>query len=168
VDLGLLIIRSYLGAILLAHAGQKALGWWGGPGRPAIAAQFAQWGFRSPNLALLAATACEVVSGVLLLTGLCLPLAAAMVTGAMGVAIWVRFDRGLFAHLGGFEVALTYLVLGVVLAATGPGRFSLDHAAGWHVYGPAWALAAVAVGGLGSLTVVFLRAGRPTSFAITS
>lgn len=157
MDIGLVIIRLYLGLVLLAHAGQKSMGWWGGPGRAAISDQFEQWGFRPGILALLMATICEVGGGALLLAGLCLPAAAVLVVGAMTVAITVRASGGFFAHLGGFEVALTYLVVAVALASTGPGRFSLDRALGLSLHGPWWALGSLVIGTAGAGIIIGLR-----------
>jgi hypothetical protein len=48
--------------------------------------------------------------------------------------------------MAGSELELTYLVTAVALAATGPGRFSLDRAIGWddNISGPWWGVIAIA------------------------
>ena len=66
--------------------------------------------------------------------------------------------RGIWAHQGGFEVALVYGTLAVVLAVTGPGQWSIDHLLGltW-LHGAAWAGGALLVGVLGAQGPLAIR-----------
>jgi putative oxidoreductase len=63
----------------------------------------------------------------------------------------VHWSKGFFNGNGGFEFPLTLLTVAVAVAATGPGRFSLDHALGWddNLSGVWWG-----VGVLGAALVI--------------
>src|SRR6267378_3424819 len=65
--------------------------------------------------------------GLLVALGLFTPLGALMVAAAMAVAtIKVHGPKGFFIQNGGYEHTLVLLVLALVLAAAGPGVYSLD------------------------------------------
>lgn len=130
VDLGLLVLRAGVGALLLGHALQKSLGWFGGAGIDATAVVFESWGFRPGRRLVALAAASEVVAAVLLVGGLGFGLGCAILVGTMVVAAAPTAANGIWAHLGGCEVPLLYGFLGACLALTGPGRLSLDHALG--------------------------------------
>jgi hypothetical protein len=77
----------------------------------------------------VAAGLCETVGGALLALGLATPLAGALLAIVMINAIGsVTLKR---AFMLGSELEIAYLTVAVALAATGPGRFSLDRAIGW-------------------------------------
>jgi putative oxidoreductase len=129
---GLLLIRIVLGGTMSAHGTQKLFGWFGGPGRQGTAGFFAGLGFVSAvAMAVLAGTA-EFAGGLLLALGLVTPFAAFAIAVVMVTAIAVvHWKQGFFAGNGGYEFNLLILAVAVGLAATGPGRFSIDSAAGW-------------------------------------
>jgi putative oxidoreductase len=73
------------------------------------------------------------------------------------------------AFLAGSELELVYLVTAVSLAATGPGRFSLDRAFGWEddISGLWWGvIAAGAAAAVSFVTLTFFR-DRPAPEAAT-
>jgi putative oxidoreductase len=76
----------------------------------------------------------------------------------MFVAVAYNFRHGIWAHQGGYEVALAYGLLAVVLAATGPGPWSIDYLLGltW-LHGAAWAGGALLIGMLGAQGPLALR-----------
>ena len=129
---GLLLIRVALGGTMNAHGAQKLFGWFGGHGPRGTAGFFAGLGFASPlAMALLAGTA-ELAGGLLLALGLVTPFAAFAIAAVMVTAIaLVHWKNGFFAGAGGYEFNLLMLAVAVGLAATGPGRLSLDAAGGW-------------------------------------
>lgn len=156
--LGLLLLRLLLAALLAGHACQKAFGWFRGQGIDGTARTFESWGFRPGRPHVLMATACELTGALLLALGLLTPLASAVVVGTMIVAASANFGNGLWAHLGGYEVAFVYGALAFVLAVTGPGAWSLDAAAGLgRLSGPGYALAAAAVGVVAALPPLLRR-----------
>ncbi len=117
--------RLLLGVVLLAHGWQKLVG----EGLGATSAGFARLGVPVPGLSAGFAACVETGGGLLLLVGFLTPVAAALVAFVMLGAGW--FAGHWFAGVigdGGWEL-VGVIIAGVLLpAATGPGRFSLDHA----------------------------------------
>ncbi|MFE5010494.1 DoxX family protein [Streptomyces sp. NPDC056696] len=147
MDLGLLLLRLLVGVLLCGHATQKLFGWFGGGGPSGTGTVFARWGFvPGPRMAVLAGL-CEVSGAASLGLGLLTPAGGAVVVGTMTVAVAATAGNGFWAQQGGCEVPLLYGALAAVLVFTGPGRWSLDAAAGlgpWH--GWTWGLGALALG----------------------
>lgn len=128
IDLALLIFRSGIGAVMLAHGINHIVG----GGRIAgTAGWFGSMGMRQPLLQAWLASLTEVGAGALLVFGLLTPLGAAGVVGVMAVA-WVINHRGngffIFRPGEGWEYVMTLLLCGLVLGAVGPGGWSLDEA----------------------------------------
>jgi putative oxidoreductase len=131
VSYGLLLLRVVLGGTLFAHGAQKLFGWFGGHGRQGTAGFFGALGFRNAALMAVMAGLAET-GGLLLALGFLTPLAAFGIAVVMIVAIaTVHWTKGFFAGNGGYEFNLLILASAVALAATGPGRFSIDNAFGW-------------------------------------
>lgn len=158
---GILLLRGVLGAIMAAHGAQKLFGWFGGGGPSQTAGGFAQLGFRPPLLAALAAGLAEFGGGTLLAAGLVTPLATLAIAVVMLNAIaTVHWRNGFWVMKGGYEFNLLILAASVSLAATGPGRFSLDALIGWadDISGLSWGFA---VAGLSALVAALtLTLGR--------
>ena len=125
---GLLLLRVIVGGTMFSHGAQKLFGWFGGHGPKGTAGFFSQLGFRAPlAMALLAGLA--EANGLLVATGFLTPLAALGIAVVMCNAIWtVHWPNGFFNGNGGLEFPLVLLASAVALAATGPGRFSIDRA----------------------------------------
>lgn len=148
---GLLLLRLVAGGTLFAHGAQKLFGWFGGHGLRGTAGFFENLGFRpAVPLAFLAALA--ETGGLVFAAGLLTPLAALGITIVMLNAIAVvHWSKGFFNGNGGLEFPLSLAAIAVAVAATGPGRFSLDRAIGWddNLSGVWWgvgvALVAIAV-----------------------
>jgi putative oxidoreductase len=158
MSLGLLLLRLLLAGLLFGHASQKLFGWFRGGGPAGAGAMFHNWGIRpGPVMAVLAGS-CELAGAVLIATGLLTPLGSTIVVGTMTVAAAVNLPKGLWAHLGGYEVALVYAALAVCLGYTGPGAWSIDAAIGFGPHhGYLWGSVAVVAGVLGSLPLLILR-----------
>ncbi|GAB3038667.1 hypothetical protein GCM10027052_17720 [Parafrigoribacterium mesophilum] len=158
MEFGLLMLRVILAALLFGHATQKVFGWFRGQGARGTAASFEAWGLR-PGLPFVILSSCsELVGATLIVLGALVPLGATIVVGTMFVAVAYNFRHGIWAHQGGYEVALVYGLLAVVLAATGPGGWSIDYLLGlsWF-HGAAWAGGALVVGVLGAQGPLALR-----------
>ena len=152
------MLRLVLAALLFGHATQKAFGWFRGQGARGTAANFEAWGLR-PGLPLaILSSVAELVGATLIALGALVPLGAAIIVGTMFVAVAYNFRHGMWAHQGGYEVALVYGLLAVVLAATGPGPWSIDYLLGltW-LHGAAWAGGALLIGVLGAQGPLALR-----------
>jgi putative oxidoreductase len=169
MELGLLMLRLMLAGLLFGHATQKVFGWFRGAGARATAASFENWGLK-PGLPFVILSSCsELVGATLIVLGLLVPLGTTIIVGTMFVAVAYNFPRGIWAHLGGYEVALVYGLLAVVLALTGPGTYSIDHLLdlSW-LHGPAWAGGALLVGVLGALGPLSLRRAGVRKAALTN
>ncbi|MDX6398287.1 MAG: putative oxidoreductase, partial [Gaiellaceae bacterium] len=139
MEYGLLLLRLVVGLLFAAHGSQKLFGWFGGGGPQGTTAFFASLGFRMPAAMAILAGLSELGGGLLLASGFLTPLASLLLATVMLNAIaTVLWPKGL---IGGYEFELTLLTVAITLAATGPGRVSIDHAIGWddNITGIAWA-----------------------------
>jgi putative oxidoreductase len=142
---GLLLLRLVVGLAFIGHGTQKLFGWFGGYGPQGTGGFFASQGYRAGVLMAVAAGLSEAAGGALLALGFLTPLAGALLAIVMINAIGsVTFKK---AFMLGSELEIAYLTVAVSLAATGPGRFSLDRAIGWddNISGVWWGIAALVV-----------------------
>lgn len=131
----LAIARVTLGAVLLPHGLQHALGWLGGYGfHGTLAWMTATLGFPAPLAALAIGT--ELVAPLLLLLGLVGRAAAAGIVGLMLGAASTHLANGFFmnwfgalpAGAEGFEYHLIVIALALTVLLEGSGALSID---GW-------------------------------------
>jgi putative oxidoreductase len=155
---GLLLLRVFVGLAFVGHGTQKLFGWWGGYGPQGTGGFFTGLGYRWGVAMAVIAGLTEAGGGTLLALGLATPLACGMIAMVMLNAIFaVTLKR---AFMAGSELELAYLVVAVSLAATGPGRFSLDRAIGWddNISGLWWGVIAFAAAAAVSfVTLAFFR-----------
>ncbi|MFD1659552.1 DoxX family protein [Streptomyces caeni] len=144
---GLLLLRLLLAALLCGHGTQKLFGWFGGAGPDGTAVVFERWGFVPGRRMVLVAGAAEVTGAASVAAGLLTPGGCAVVVGTMTVAAVASSPNGFWAQQGGCEVPFWYGAVAAVLAFTGPGGWSLDHAAGLDgLDGYGWGSGALALG----------------------
>jgi putative oxidoreductase len=164
MDYGLLLLRVVVGLTMFAHGSQKLFGWFGGGGLGGTSGWLGSMGFRPPGLLALAVAAAES-SGLLLALGLLTPLGSLGIASAMFVAVMtVHLSKGYFVGNGGFEYNLVLAASAVAVAATGPGRFSLDRAfhADDNWSGLWWGVGALVLAVvLGSLVLTVFRSAPP-------
>jgi putative oxidoreductase len=115
MNASLLVMRLVAGLAFVLHGWSKAkhpLSWMGA-GTPAL-------------LQLIAVVA-EIGGGLGWMLGLFMPLACLAIACTMIVAIcrhaFVKGDP----FLGGYELAVVYLCIAILLATVGPGRFAADN-----------------------------------------
>ena len=94
-DLGLMLLRWAVGALLVAHGLQKAFGWWGGPGLDGFEDSLTAMGFKYADMLTYIATGAQILAGVLLILGLFTPLAAA---GALAYLVNGLLVEAMAAH----------------------------------------------------------------------
>lgn len=157
---GLLLLRVVTGLIFAAHGAQKVFGWWGGPGPAGTRGWIGGMGFRPAWLFAALVSLQELGGGLLLAFGFVTPLGALAVTASMVVAIaMVHWKNGFWNGNGGFEFNLALVSAAVALAATGPGRFSIDRVLHWddNLSGVRWAIGIVAVALIGGFLSIASR-----------
>lgn len=117
ISVGLLVLRIAAGAMMMVHGYAKLAGY------GEMSAEFPDPLGVGHATSLVLAIFGELVCGALLLPGLFTRLAAVPYAFTMVVA-------GLIVHADDpwnrKELAVLFLVVGVVIAITGPGRFSVD------------------------------------------
>lgn len=118
------IARILLGAILVAHGLQKFFQW--GIGGTTYA--FQGMGVPLPRVAAVFAASVELSCGLLLIAGAFTFIAGILVTILMlGAAIFAHGDaRSLFIGDGGAELVIVIAAGALLLAAYGPGSWSVD------------------------------------------
>jgi putative oxidoreductase len=158
VAYGILCLRVVVGLSLAAHGAQKLFGWFEGGGPRGTAGFFGALGFRPPLAMAIVAGLSESAGGFLT------PFAALAMASVMVVAVGsVHVRNGFFVGNGGYEYNLVLWTVAVAVAATGPGRFSIDHAVGWDgtLSGVWWGVGVLVASIGGGLLVLSTRQVPP-------
>ena len=136
-DLGLMLLRVGLGALLIVHGLQNAFGWWGGSGLSGFEGTLAEAGYQHAGLLAYVGAGAQIGAGLLLVLGLFTPLAAAAALAYLINALLatVAAQSGMafadFVVPTGHEHQVTLVLLAGALTLTGPGRYGLDAGRGW-------------------------------------
>jgi putative oxidoreductase len=125
-------------------------------------------GMKMPKANAWIAALTEIGSGALLALGFLTPLAAAGMVAIMVVALitthrkngWFIFNPG-----GGIEYVVVLAAVGIGLACTGAGEWSIDHAADINWAGVPKGLIIVLVAGIGGGLLQLATFWRPKSVA---
>src|ERR1700754_4705021 len=147
MNVALLVLRIVVGVLFAGHGAQKLFGWFGGHGLEGTGGFFDSLGLGPGRTTALLAGMAEFFGGLLFALGLATPLASALICAVMFVAIMsVHWRQGLWVTEGGIEYPLVLVAVAFAVAATGAGKYSLDHALGLDYDGVAWGVGAVAAG----------------------
>jgi putative oxidoreductase len=162
---GILVLRVVVGCTFFGHGAQKLFGWFGGPGPRGAAGFFGSLGFR-PALPLAIVAGLSEAAGVLFALGLLTPFAALAMASVMVVAVGsVHVKNGFWSANGGFEYNLVLWTAAAAVAATGPGRFSID--AALHVAdnlsGVWWGVGVLVVSLAGGAVMLATRETQPVA-----
>jgi putative oxidoreductase len=163
VAYGILFLRGVVGLSLAAHGAQKLFGWFEGGGPRGTAGFFGALGFRPP-LAMALVAGLSETAGLAFALGFLTPFAALAMASVMVVAIGsVHWRNGFWAGSGGYEYNLVLWASAIAVAATGPGRFSIDRALGWDraLSGVWWGVGVLVVSIAGGLLVLSTRQAPP-------
>ncbi len=138
----LLLVRVVVGITMIAHG----INHWKGGGRiEGTARWFSGLGLRHGKLQAWMSVVTEVGAGTLLVVGLLTPLDCAAVISVMLIAgLLAHRPHGFFVFKDGYEYVLVLSVISLALATLGPGRVSVDAAAGITITG--WAGGGIALG----------------------
>ncbi|GJF10772.1 membrane protein [Mycolicibacterium cyprinidarum] len=167
-DLGLLLLRVTVGAMLIGHGLQKMFGWWGGEGLRGFREYLTDVGFRNADILSYAGAAGLIAAGLLLILGLFTPIAAGgalayLVPALLAEMLDAHNDARLSAFLTDgheYEVVLLCVVAAIVLI--GPGRYGLDSGRGWSRRPFIGSIAALVLGvGAGVAIWVLLNGANP-------
>jgi putative oxidoreductase len=157
-DLGLLVLRTGVGAVIFAHGAFKLFGWFGkGGGLDATGAGFESIGFTPGRTNALVAGVTEAGGGALLAAGLATPAAAAAAAGTLVVAASFHAPSGFFFGDGGLEFPATLALTAVAIGITGPGGYSADALLGRPLDRPWMRAAALALVAPAAGTVIWRR-----------
>ena len=163
-DIGLLLLRVALGALLCYHGGIK-LGLFGGRGARGFSVGLEKLGIR-PSLPFAVLAACsQTAGGVLLALGFLGPVGALLLASNMAVAVLVLLKNGFGMARGGYEYSLVLAVAFLALSLTGPGRYSVDGLLHLSLPEPLTWIVIAAGGTLGVLATVVARKRRPAPAA---
>ena len=160
---GLLLLRVVVGGTLFGHGAQKLFGWFGGHGPRGTAGFFGSLGFPF-SLAMAVLAGLSEATGLLFAFGLLTPFAALGMASVMVVAVGsIHWRNGFWNMGGGYGFNLTLWTVAVAVAATGPGRFSIDRLLGWddNLSGLWWGVGVLGVSILGGLLVLATRRALP-------
>src|SRR2546425_498069 len=126
MDGAFLVLRAVVGLLVAGHGAQKVFGWFGRHGMAGFSGWLHSMGFRPPVLWSWLGALAEFGGGVLLTLGLFSPLGSIAIASSMLTAIARAHWPKVWSTENGFELPLTYLVVALTVAATGPGAYSLD------------------------------------------
>jgi putative oxidoreductase len=167
-DLGLLLLRLIVGALLIAHGLQKAFGPWGGPGFDGFEQSLSDMGFKYADILTYVAAGGQIAAGVFLVFGLFTPVAAAgalaySVTGLLAEAMMAHEDARLASFLtDGHEYKVIFAGAVAAIILIGPGRYGLDAGRGWARRPFIGSFVALVLGiGAGVAVWVLLNGGNP-------
>ncbi|CPS29483.1 MULTISPECIES: DoxX family protein [Mycobacteriaceae] len=162
LDIGLLILRVALGFILFAHATQKAIGWFHGPGMDKATVLFEALNQHPARQMAIVAITSELFAAILLTAGIATPLGVAVGASTMLVAAAALNlkAQARWNSAGGGEYPAVLAIAIAALGFTGPGTLSVDASLGWP--------SANADIRLGVATTVVALAGATVPIALTS
>jgi len=167
-DLGLLLLRAAVGAVLVAHGLQKAFGIWGGQGLDSFKNSLSDMGYQHADVLTYVAAGTQMAAGVLLVLGLFTPLAAAAalayVINGLAANVAAQHDAGYIGFFlpGGYEYQILLTVALVAIILVGPGRYGFDAGRGWARRPFLGSFAALLLGiGVGVGTWILLNGTNP-------
>ncbi len=126
-SLGLLILRVFLGGIMMAHGSQKVFGAFEGPGMEGFTETTRKLNLEPAEILGPVGAYSELLGGLSILLGLFTPAGALAIINTMSVAIWkVHAKNGFWNNKRGYEFNALIAASAAALILTGPGKVSVD------------------------------------------
>jgi putative oxidoreductase len=126
-SLGLLILRVFLGGMMMAHGAQKVFGAFEGPGLKAFTETTRKLNLEPAEILGPVGAYSEFLGGLSILFGFLTPAGALAVINTMAVAIWkVHAKNGFWSTKRGYEFNGLIIAASASLLLTGPGKVSVD------------------------------------------
>lgn len=126
-SLGLLILRVFLGGMMMSHGAQKAFGAFGGQGMKGFTEMTRSLNLEPAEILGPVGAYSELLGGLSILLGFFTPAGALAVINTMIVAIWkVHAKNGFWNHKRGYEFNALVIAASTALILTGPGKVSID------------------------------------------
>ena len=165
-DLGVLILRLFVGMVVIAHGLQK-FGFLGGYGIAGTAGWLESIGFRPGRFWVWIVALAEVGGGSLLVIGLGGPIGPGLVFADLAVAsIGFHGPNGFWNANNGWSWVSVIMAASLSIALSGFGAYSIDAAAGltypdWLL--PAWLVAVALVAAVALVIQRSQRAAAPAA-----
>lgn len=126
MEIGLSVLRWFVGLLLAAHGAQKVFGWFDGPGIQGWRGAMENMDLRPASLWAWLSAGIELLGGLLFALGALAPIvAAALIVNLLMAIALVHWENGFFNSNGGFEFPLTLAVAALVIGLSGQGTYSL-------------------------------------------
>ena len=126
LDWGILILRSGVGIMFVAHGLQMAFGLFGGPGINGFSKMLSGLGFVPAIFWSYVAAYTTLIGGFLLIAGIQARGAAALLLiFIVTAALKVHLSKGFFLSNGGYEYTFVIAASCLALILLGPGKFSI-------------------------------------------
>jgi putative oxidoreductase len=125
-DLGLLLIRLFVGITFMGHGAQKLFGWFGGYGLKGTGGWMESIGLKPGVFMAFMAGAAEILGGFFFAAGVLTWVGAVFIVGSMLIAIFkVHGKNGYWVTQNGYEYNLMLIVVAIGVALIGPGAYTL-------------------------------------------
>jgi putative oxidoreductase len=126
MDLGLLLIRLFVGITFMGHGAQKLFGWFGGYGLKGTGGWMESIGLKPGVFMAFMAGAAEILGGFFFAAGVLTWVGAVFIVGSMLIAIFkVHGKNGYWVTQNGYEYNLMLIVVAIGVALIGPGAYTL-------------------------------------------
>ncbi|MDP2600779.1 MAG: DoxX family protein [Deltaproteobacteria bacterium] len=124
----IIVLRIALGAIFIAHGGQKLFGLWGGPSLSGFTQSMENLGLPFPGVMALVAGCAEFFGGLMVLLGFYARWGALFILGVMAVAVYtIHWKNGFFLQNQGYEYNLAIVAMCISILFASSGRWSIKH-----------------------------------------
>ncbi len=125
-DLGILVVRLVLGAILLVGGLNMVMSFFNGPTLSSFTKSLEGSGIIYPEIVALICLASFIIVGISLILGIFVRFSAVLgILVVIFFIVFLQWKNGLSVYVGGMEYSLLILSNFILLFLTGAGEYSL-------------------------------------------